>query len=140
MSLPSKLAQFGKLLISKGFHQEAKMLKKVCHYVSKESSDIPSFWRSNYDYGPEGDSYYYGDMSEKEPLGEWRKKHKGKGPNFPKKKAISLPSTPQAEYSWHCSCGERFTNEEAAWKCKKCREYLTPEDYAQRDVIYDEGE
>lgn len=86
MSLLTKLVQFGNLLTSKGFHEEAKMLKRVSHYVPEDTEGVPSFFRRNYDYGPEGDSFYYGNMSEKEPLGEWRKKHKNKGPNWPKKK------------------------------------------------------
>jgi hypothetical protein len=38
-----------------------------------------------------------------------------------------------AEYSYHCACGERYSNHRAAWGCRKCRNYLREED--QTDMV-----
>lgn len=92
----AKLYQFGLLLAQKGHGKEARAVLKLGHYVPEESAGVPSFWRRNYDYG---EGFYHGDMSDKEPLGEWRKKHKGKGPNWPKKKRKKTAQTNRLEKS-----------------------------------------
>lgn len=39
-------------------------------------------------------------------------------------------------FRWECTCGERYSKEEYAWNCKKCRTYLYEKDYRTR-VVYD---
>ena len=38
-------------------------------------------------------------------------------------------------HPWACGCGERYSAERYAWGCKKCRAYLTPEDFDAREVV-----
>ena len=71
-----RIVQFSKLLESRGYNEEAKCLLVVLsHYVPEGKDDVPSFWRSNHDYG---EGFYHGDMSEKGPLKEWLKKRRKK--------------------------------------------------------------
>ena len=35
---------------------------------------------------------------------------------------------------YHCNCGEQYSKATYAWDCRKCREYLHENDYANRDV------
>lgn len=39
-------------------------------------------------------------------------------------------------YPYSCTCGECHKTERGAWNCRKCREYLTEEDYEYRTVFY----
>ena len=43
------------------------------------------------------------------------------------------------EFPWGCWCGEQYRTEEAAWGCKKCRQYLMEEDFSKREVIWIPG-
>lgn len=83
MTFKARLLTLCALLQKKGHSEEAVAIERAAHYIPDDAAGVPSFWRRNYDYG---EGFYYGDMSEKPPLKEWRKKHKEKGPNWPKKK------------------------------------------------------
>jgi hypothetical protein len=37
-----------------------------------------------------------------------------------------------AGLSFECECGETYSDADAAWQCKKCRQYLTADDHADR--------
>lgn len=82
MELQAKLIQLAVALSRRGHVEEARQIRMVAHYIPEEGDDVPSFWRKNYDYG---EGLYHGDMNEKPGVKEWRKKHRRKGPNFPKK-------------------------------------------------------
>lgn len=83
--LLSRLAQLHKHLLNKGLIVEAKRVKELfAYYVPKDRPGAPSFWRSNYDYG---EGLYHGDMSKKKSVEDFLHKHRGKGPNWPKKKS-----------------------------------------------------
>lgn len=87
MEVVTRILQLAVFLSRKGYLEETRLLRKVLgHYVPEDKPGVPSFWRRNYDYG---EGFYFGDMSEKPSVKEWREKHKGKGPNFPKKKRKS---------------------------------------------------
>jgi len=43
-------------------------------------------------------------------------------------------------YAFGCNCGEEYETAEAAWNCRKCRTYLSEEDFANRDVSHWTGE
>jgi len=83
MTLRSELFKFSTLLTQRGFAEEAKLVERMAHFMPENTENVPSFFRRNFDYG---EGFYYGNMSEKPSISEWRKKHKNKGPNFPKKK------------------------------------------------------
>jgi hypothetical protein len=83
MNLRQQLLQFHEDLLKGGFHQEAEEIGHVSHYVPKSIPGVPDFLRKNYDYG---EGLYQGDMSNKESVGDFLKKHHEKGPNWPKKK------------------------------------------------------
>lgn len=38
-------------------------------------------------------------------------------------------------YPFECGCGEQFRTARAAWECRKCRVYLTENDFDTRTVI-----
>jgi len=103
MGLKSKILLYSDLLSRRGFTEEAEQLRKMAHYIPDDSSDVPSFFRRNYDYS---EGFYCGDMSEKPGVKEWREKHKDKGPNWPKKKKketaqVRTPvKTPSNEVFW----------------------------------------
>jgi len=39
-------------------------------------------------------------------------------------------------YTFHCTCGESYKSQGAAFECRKCRTYLMPADYSAREVSY----
>lgn len=87
MHLSQQLQKLHKILIEKRLFQEAQVL----------SESLPSFFRRNYDYG---EGLYHGDMSDKESVGDFLKKHHEKGPNWPKKKKkaeIVVEASPRME-------------------------------------------
>lgn len=85
--LVEKVARLCDTLVQKGRAADANHLRELlAHYVPESKKHVPEFWRRNYDYGPEGDSFYYGNMAEKDNVKDWLKKHKRKGPEWPKKK------------------------------------------------------
>lgn len=87
MSLRGELLRYSTLLARKGFVEEASLVERTAHYVPEDTEGVPSFFRRNLDYG---EGFYYGNMNEKPGIKEWLKKHKGKGPNFLKKKKEAL--------------------------------------------------
>jgi len=38
-------------------------------------------------------------------------------------------------YPFECSCGELFKTSTAAWGCRKCRKYLSLDDFTAREVV-----
>lgn len=38
-------------------------------------------------------------------------------------------------HCYECGCGEMYKTAAAAWGCRKCRDYLTDDDYADRSVV-----
>jgi len=119
MSLQVSLLQYSKLLLEKGFVEEARIIGKVAHYEPVDTPGVPSFFRRNLDYG---EGFYFGDMSEKPGVKEWREKHKGKGPNFPvkKKKSATLkPEKAQAIYMEMTGYLHQLQQKAAEWAKKK---------------------
>jgi len=43
-------------------------------------------------------------------------------------------------YPFACYCGEEYQTAEAAWNCRKCRTYLEPETFANREVYHFTGD
>ena len=87
MNLRQQLQQFSEHLLKRGFHKEAEEIRHISHYVPVSTPGVPEFFRRNYDYG---EGFYYGDMSEKESVGDFLKHHHEKGPNWKKKKKAEL--------------------------------------------------
>lgn len=72
-----RIVQLSRLLVNRGYSEEAKnLLIVLSHYVPVGKDDVPLFWRRNLDYG---EGFYHGDMSEKGPLKDWLKKRRKKG-------------------------------------------------------------
>lgn len=84
MDIRDRLLHLAVVLSIKGYHEEARDLRKVSRSASEEGGDVPFFFRHNHDYG---ESLFHGNMIEKIPTAEWLKQHRRKGPNFPQKKA-----------------------------------------------------
>lgn len=40
-----------------------------------------------------------------------------------------------SEYIFECGCGERYRCADDAWDCRKCRRYLSDDDYFARNVV-----
>ena len=40
-----------------------------------------------------------------------------------------------AGYVYKCGCGEHYRTANDAWCCRKCHEYLTDEDFFNREVV-----
>lgn len=40
-----------------------------------------------------------------------------------------------AGYPFECSCGEQFKTAASAWGCRKCRKYLSLDDFTAREVV-----
>lgn len=39
------------------------------------------------------------------------------------------------EFPFECQCGERYRTSAYAWACRKCRVYLTEDDFHERAVV-----
>ena len=38
-------------------------------------------------------------------------------------------------FVYECGCGELYKRSDAAWACRKCRVYLTTDDFTAREVV-----